>query len=247
MQASARADLEAWRRIPLDAGTLFLSPSSGCTNHLILFLPNGYGLLPYAIQVCEALRKQGRAVAALEFPGQGESPGALEPRTAATSLSKAIRYLSDLSPELNYTVFAQCTGAFALLELQEQWASLPKPHGVLLYAYLANPAKHAARFRARARKYGVRLLEGAQAPYSVADYAALGLPLLIVHPRIRTNLRRATEAELDELSRLENVVRLVRPNWGYDISHSDQSSTIPAFVDNVLAPALAELTGVAPA
>lgn len=239
-------DLKGWDSVPAGLGTLFLSPDGCRADHLTLFLPNGYGLLPYATQICQSLFEGGRSVAALEFPGQGNSPGELGPRVAAESLQNAILYLTEQNIDFRYTLLAQCTGVFAALELRHRWASglLKRPDGILLYGYLADPMLHARRFHARAKRYGVRLQENVGARYTSTSYAELHVPISVIHPRIRSNEIRATEAELRDLSRLGNVVALTRPDWGYDISARQQGAKIERFVKAVLEPTLAELMEV---
>jgi len=211
----------------------FCPNGSGKTKNTVLVLPNGYGMLAYAYTLCDVVAANGYNVFALNFRGQGTTRGKLSIKNGMRDLEVLLKNNNDLRGNGQITVIANCIAMLPLLELTEYkdfWSHIRR---VILYSYLAKPSDHATRFIRKAQSYGVRFkdefLDGnCNTPQF---YAKLPVPLVLVHPLIKSNRLRATDAQLDELKRVAPLEAVYQPKYGYNISNYTQIPVVSRVVE----------------
>jgi len=207
----------------------------------ILVLPNGYGALSYLKTVCTELADIGCSVSALNFSGQGESEGKLSLEAMTNDLDFALRTAYERFDMSNgLTVFANCTAMLPILELNKRGYDWSAVRLIILYGYLAHPAKHFPRFIRKARKYKVRVCQEPDSlpPYGPNDFAAIPVPLVVIHPRIPNNIHRASVSDVVELAEIAKPTAFYVPDFGYAISDHPQNVSVRKIISSFVSPHL---------
>jgi hypothetical protein len=224
-------------RGPVGNLELLVFPGDKPESKPILVVPNGYGILGYTKTVCRELQPHASTVVAINVRGQGQSDGELEPIGAGQDVAAALCWLGRRSGDRKAVVYAHCTAMFYLLGLPAQHPVWQDVSQIILYAYLARPAEHYARFCRKARHYHVRLATdiGDLSRYVPEAYAGIPVPFSLVHPLRPANLRRASLDDVDQLRRAAHPRTVETPKEGYSISEREQERLVPSVMRHVIA------------
>jgi|LGOV01.1.fsa_nt_gb hypothetical protein len=206
------------------------------TGDSVLVLPNGYGLLEYARTVCEELSSHGHNVYSIEARGQGRSDGEYSINGAAEDICDTLDRIHEQEKDLH--LLAHCSSALPLIYLGKNAPIWKAIKSVTIYCYLAEPHTHMDIFRHKCQRYGVRLAKsvGRLDCYGPEAYRSIPVPLTIVHPKMPTNLRRASLSQLHDIASKVDSLRIATPATGYNINAHAQKATVRTVIERDLLP-----------
>lgn len=222
-------------------GTLqtFFYGSHNENSSNVLVLPNGYGMLRYTKTVCLELANIGCSVFAMNFSGQGKSDGELSldvmTEDACFGIKTARQHFDSSSGTI---ILAHCTAMLPLLELNKKGFDWKGVDLIILYGYLARPVEHFTRFIRKGKKYDVRIN---QIPenlpcYGPEDYAAIPVPLVVIHPRIPNNIHRSSVSDVTKFVEIAKPKAFYVPDFGYAISDHLQSVKVRQIISSFISP-----------
>jgi len=203
----------------------------------VLVLPNGYGMLAYAQELCLQLPNNHNCnVVGVNCSGQGNSNGELSVLQAAIDIKNVINQLKTDNNGKKITLIAHCTGMYPLLHLASDanlWKNIQR---IIIYGYLANPEIHINRFLEKASNFNVRLNEKYldSKRLSIADYEKLPIPYVLIHPTILSNRIRATSDELKTFKNTRQLEAIHEPDFGYNIANFRQKKSVSNIVSSYI-------------
>ena len=203
----------------------------------VLILPNGYGSLSYIDALSEYLACEfGKNVYIPEYQGTKDIKGALNVNVATLSIANKISEITKINEKQEIVIIAHCSSVLTLINLgsnSDYWKNVKH---VIIYSYLANPKKHLGRFLKKSKEYGVNLNISDDYnkinSFSANSLLSIPVPIHVIHPDIKLNKLRANAVELEELSKIPNVINVDKPENGYEISNDQQNDTIKYIADN---------------
>lgn len=205
----------------------------------ILVLSNSYGILKYTNELIELLNADNTYnIFAFNFRGQGNSNGFLSLENACGDLNGIFDFLKDNFYITNnkFYLYINCSGLIPVLELAKKRDLNSIIRKIIIYNYLHTPYRVYRQALKKMEIYKVRYAsEPGDVNYNVYEgFKFLSVPIVIVHPRIETNLLRATEIEIKSLCNEFPNITYFTPDVGYDIWDFSQYSLLQQVVNNDL-------------
>ncbi len=204
----------------------------------LLVLSNSYGILKYTEELVELMNKDNKFnIFAFNLSGQGNSTGVLSLENACGDLNNIFDFLNNNFHTTNNDFYLDinCSGLFSVLELAKK-RDLNFLKKIVIYNYLHTPHRLYRQALKKMDKYNVRYTnEPIDSNYNVFEgFKFLSIPVVIIHPRIKTNLLRATEDEIKLLCKTFLNITYFTPDEGYDIVDYSQYSLIEKVINDDL-------------
>lgn len=190
----------------------------------IFVLGNAYGVMKYQEPLARRLSGLGYQAIWSGLPGQEGAPGTF-------SLSDGLAFIEDMTRTLegqSYGFVAHCASAFGVLALAAQQRLATQCKAIAIYGPLINLQKRKRAALSRLEASGVKFSLPSEVWLLSVDslLEQCNVPVLLAHSRDRTNARRATPSDVENLSKYECVRRVMIFDHGYDedIAGLDQYS-----------------------
>lgn len=201
----------------------------------LIIVPNWYWTLWYAKELLDVISQDYANTSLLELPGQTHTKGTLNFKSWSKELLKNIN--NNKNSKVN--LLLHCSSLMLLECISEDvWDKLDK---VIIYSYLADPQKHLLSFQRKSKIYGMRLDNSINNISRYVDpkvYEKIQADIHVIHPKIPLNVVRANDLDLETLSKNSNIVDIIQPVEGYEISNDNQSDKVEKMYSDYMKPIL---------